>query len=89
MAKKLGETQFASFITSMMAMKPDFVYACLASKDNVTFTEQAKPYGFFEKIPMWEVCRALLRVNHRGKDASERFCSNIKGFLSSPIWIFP
>lgn len=48
---KLGETQFASFITSMMAMKPDFVYACLASKDNVTFTEQAKPYGFFEKIP--------------------------------------
>ncbi len=48
---KLGETQFTSFITSMMAMKPDFVYACLASKDNVTFTEQAKPYGFFEKVP--------------------------------------
>jgi branched-chain amino acid transport system substrate-binding protein len=48
---KLGETQFASFVTSIMAMKPDFVYACLASKDNVTFTEQAKPYGFFDKIP--------------------------------------
>lgn len=48
---KLGETQFSSFITSMLGMKPDFVYACLASKDNVTFTEQAKPYGFFEKIP--------------------------------------
>jgi branched-chain amino acid transport system substrate-binding protein len=48
---RLGETQFASFITSIMSMKPDFVYACLASKDNVTFTEQAKPYGFFEKIP--------------------------------------
>jgi branched-chain amino acid transport system substrate-binding protein len=48
---KLGETQFASFITSIMSMKPDFVYACLASKDNVTFTEQAKPYGFFDKIP--------------------------------------
>jgi branched-chain amino acid transport system substrate-binding protein len=48
---KLGETQFASFVTSIMSMKPDFVYACLASKDNVTFTEQAKPYGFFDKIP--------------------------------------
>ncbi len=48
---RLGETQFASFITSIMSMKPDFVYACLASKDNVTFTEQAKPYGFFDKVP--------------------------------------
>ncbi|MCX5810341.1 MAG: ABC transporter substrate-binding protein [Proteobacteria bacterium] len=48
---KLGETQFASFVTSIMSMKPDFVYACLASKDNVTFTEQARPYGFFDKIP--------------------------------------
>ena len=34
-----------------MALKPDFVYPVLASKDNVAFTEQAKPYGFFEKIP--------------------------------------
>jgi branched-chain amino acid transport system substrate-binding protein len=48
---RLGETQFTSFITSIMSMKPDFVYPVLASKDNVTFTEQAKPYGFFDKIP--------------------------------------
>ena len=48
---KLGETQFASFVTSIMSMKPDFVYPCFGSKDNVTFTEQAKPYGFFDKIP--------------------------------------
>ena len=48
---KLGETQFASFITSIMSMKPDFVYACFGSKDNITFTEQARPYGFFDKIP--------------------------------------
>jgi branched-chain amino acid transport system substrate-binding protein len=48
---RLGETQFASFITGIMALKPDFVYPVLASKDNVTFTEQAKPYGFFDKIP--------------------------------------
>lgn len=48
---KLGETQFASFITNMMSTKPDFVYACIASTDNVAFSEQAKPYGFFDKIP--------------------------------------
>jgi branched-chain amino acid transport system substrate-binding protein len=47
---RLGETQFTSFITSIMAMKPDFVYPCLASKDNVSFIEQARPYGFFEKV---------------------------------------
>ncbi len=48
---KLGETQFTSFITSMMSLKPDFAYSCIASKDNLTFTEQAKPYGFFDKVP--------------------------------------
>lgn len=48
---KLGETQFTSYITSIMAMKPDFVYGSLASKDNVSWMEQAKVYGFFDKIP--------------------------------------
>lgn len=48
---RLGETQFASYITGIMAMKPDFVYGSLASKDNVAWVEQAKTYGFFDKIP--------------------------------------
>jgi branched-chain amino acid transport system substrate-binding protein len=48
---RLGETQFTSFITAIMAMKPDFVIGCLAAKDNIAWMEQAKAYGFFEKIP--------------------------------------
>lgn len=48
---RLGETQFTSYITGIMAMKPDFVYGSLASKDNVAWMEQARTYGFFEKIP--------------------------------------
>lgn len=48
---RLGETQFTSYITSIMAMQPDFVYGSLASKDNVAWMEQAKAYGFFDKIP--------------------------------------
>jgi branched-chain amino acid transport system substrate-binding protein len=48
---RLGETQFTSYITAIMGQKPDFVYGCLASKDNVAWVKQAKAYGFFEKIP--------------------------------------
>lgn len=48
---RLGETQFTSYITGIMAMKPDFVLGSVASNDNVAWMEQAKTYGFFEKIP--------------------------------------
>jgi branched-chain amino acid transport system substrate-binding protein len=47
----LGETQFTSYITAIMAAKPDFVIGSIASKDNVAWMQQAKAYGFFEKIP--------------------------------------
>ncbi len=47
---RLGETQFTSYITGIMAMKPDFVFGILASNDNVAWIEQAKTYGFFDKI---------------------------------------
>jgi branched-chain amino acid transport system substrate-binding protein len=48
---KLGETEFSSYITAVMGDKPDFVYAALASKDNIAWMKQAKPYGFFAKFP--------------------------------------
>ncbi len=48
---RLGETQFTSYITAIMAQKPDFVIGSIASKDNVTWIKQAKAYGFFNKIP--------------------------------------
>ena len=32
-------------------MKPDFVVGSIASNDNVAWMEQAKTYGFFDKIP--------------------------------------
>ena len=47
----LGETQFTSYITAIMGQKPDFVYGCLAAKDNMAWMNQAKAYGLFEKIP--------------------------------------
>ncbi|MBU1398068.1 MAG: ABC transporter substrate-binding protein [Proteobacteria bacterium] len=48
---RLGETQFTSYITGIMASKPDFVLGSVASNDNVAWMEQAKNYGFFDKIP--------------------------------------
>ena len=48
---RLGETQFTSYITAIMGQNPDFVIGSLASKDNVAWIQQAKAYGFFEKIP--------------------------------------
>jgi branched-chain amino acid transport system substrate-binding protein len=48
---KLGEKDFTAFITAIMAKKPDAVHSCLFGGDIVSFTKQAAPYGFFEKIP--------------------------------------
>lgn len=48
---RLGETQFTSYITAIMAQKPDFVIGSVASKDNVAWMKQAEAYGFFDKIP--------------------------------------
>ena len=48
---KLGEKDFTAFITAIMAKKPDAVHGSLFGGDLVSFTKQALPYGFFQKIP--------------------------------------
>jgi len=49
---KLGEKDFTAFITAIMAKKPDAIHGSLFGGDLVSFTKQALPYGFFEKIKM-------------------------------------
>ncbi|QTA86079.1 ABC transporter substrate-binding protein [Desulfonema magnum] len=46
-----GENQFASYITEIMSLKPDFVYGSLASRDNMVWMNAAKTLNFFKKIP--------------------------------------
>ncbi len=48
---KPGEKDLTSFITAIMAKKPDAVHSSFFGGDLVAFTKQAAPYGFFEKIP--------------------------------------
>lgn len=47
---KLGETDFTSYITAIMGLKPDFVFGAIAGKDNETFLQQAKAAGFFQRV---------------------------------------
>jgi branched-chain amino acid transport system substrate-binding protein len=48
---KLGETDFTSYITAIIAAKPDAVYSNLFGSDLIAFTKQAKGYDFFSKFP--------------------------------------
>lgn len=67
---KLGETDFTSYITAILAAKPDAVYGNLFGSDLIAFTKQAKGYDFFKKIPF----AALYDVDTLqglGKDAVE------------------
>jgi len=67
---KLGETDFTSYITAILAAKPDAVYGNLFGSDLIAFTKQAKGYDFFKKFPF----AALYDVDTLqglGKDAVE------------------
>ncbi|MBE0600064.1 MAG: ABC transporter substrate-binding protein [Burkholderiaceae bacterium] len=48
---KLGETDFTSYITAIMAAKPDFLYGAIAGKDSETFLQQAGQMGLFKRVP--------------------------------------
>jgi len=46
---KLGERDFSSHITTMLAANPDAVFSSLWGGDLIAFIKQAKAYGFFDK----------------------------------------
>ena len=48
---KLGETDFNSYITAIMAAKPDFMFGAIAGKDAETFMQQASQMGLFKRVP--------------------------------------
>ena len=59
---KLGETDFTSYISAIMAERPNFVYPAIAGKDNETFMQRmpqrrpARDHGLSRGRRMW--CRA-------------------------------
>lgn len=49
---KLGEADFSSYITGILAQKADVVYSILWGGDAVAFFKQAKPYELFSKFKL-------------------------------------
>ncbi len=47
---KLGEKDYTTYITAIIAKKPDFLWSALWGGDSIGFVKQAKPYGLFEKM---------------------------------------
>jgi branched-chain amino acid transport system substrate-binding protein len=47
---RLGETDFNSYITAIMSLKPDFMYGAIAGKDNEAFIQQARAAGLFKRV---------------------------------------
>lgn len=47
---KIGESNFSSHITTLMAAQPDVVFSSLWGADVIAFIKQANAYGFFDKI---------------------------------------
>jgi len=47
---KLGEKEFTPVITSVLAANPEAVYSANFAGDLITFTKQAAPLGFFDKV---------------------------------------
>ncbi len=79
---KLGETDFTSYITAIIAAKPDAVYSNLFGSDLIAFTKQAKGYDFFNKFPF----AALYDVDTLqglGKDAVE----GVVGYERGPFHV--
>ena len=79
---KGGETDFTSYITAIIAAKPDAVYGNLFGSDLIAFTKQAKGYDFFKKFPF----AALYDVDTLqglGKDAVE----GVVGYERGPFHV--
>ncbi|MBI5967201.1 MAG: ABC transporter substrate-binding protein [Deltaproteobacteria bacterium] len=47
---KLGEKDYTTYITAIIAKKPDLLWSALWGGDSIAFVKQAKPYGLFEKM---------------------------------------
>ena len=47
---KLGEPDYASFITRINSARPDVLFSYLWGADLVGFVKQAKPYGLFDRM---------------------------------------
>ncbi len=78
---KVAETNFSSYIPTLMAKNPDIIFASLWGAGLSTFIKQAKPYDLFKKASFSSLFDLdFLRVT--GKDMPE----GLVGYARSPFY---
>jgi branched-chain amino acid transport system substrate-binding protein len=78
---KVAETNFSSYIPTLMAKNPDIIFASLWGGGLSTFIKQGKPYDLFKKSTFSSLFDLdLLRVT--GKDMPE----GLVGYARSPFY---
>ncbi len=68
---KLGQGDFVSYITAIMAANPDAVIALLSGSDCIDFIRQAKNLGFFKKIQFINTLMTTSEPVAMGKEMPE------------------
>lgn len=77
----LGETDFTSFLTSILAVDPDAVYSAQFAGDLIALTKQAKPLGLFDKTFFTSLYETDA-LQALGKDAPE----GVRGYSRAPFF---
>lgn len=78
---KLGATDYTSYITKILAAKPDVVYSNIYSGDLVTFVKQATAYDFFNKVTF-----ATLTSTNDLQTLGKAFPTNLLGYARAPFY---
>lgn len=77
----LGETDYTSYITSLLAARPDAVYGALFAGDLIAFTRQAQPLGFFDEVFFTSLYETDA-LQALGADAPE----GVRGYSRAPFF---
>jgi branched-chain amino acid transport system substrate-binding protein len=78
---KLGATDYTSYITKILAAKPDLVYSNIYSGDLITFVKQAAAYDFFNKV-QFATLTSTNDLQALGKD----YPLNLLGYARAPFY---
>jgi branched-chain amino acid transport system substrate-binding protein len=80
---KLGETNLTSYITAVMAQKPDVVYGAIFGAGLVNLVKQGKTYGFFQQTNLV----TLTTVDFLQSMGEEMPAKGMHGFARSPFFL--
>jgi len=78
---KLGETNMTSYITAVLAQKPDLVYGAIFGGGLVNLVKQGKAYGFFQQTSLV----TLTTVDFLQSMGADLPATGLHGFARAPF----